>query len=210
MNKKRTYVYIDSFNFYYGILKWLPKFKWLNVDLWIKRIVPVAHYDIQKIKFFTARVSAEDNDKQKPVRQDIYFRALQTIPTLEFIWGKYKSKTVKIQITKDVKISAKKFEEKGTDVNLGTHLVNDAHLNKFDTAILVSNDSDLVEAVKIVASDLKKEVWIVNPCYKSPSNSSLIKYAKQIRTAREGQIKVSQFPPQMNDSKGSFTKPATW
>lgn len=207
---KRTYVYIDSFNLYFGALKKLPKFKWFNVETWVKLIVPIATHDIQKIKYFTARVSAQDNDPQKPVRQDMYFRALRTISLIEIIWGKYKPKTVKVDISKDIKMLVKKFEEKGTDVNLGTHLVNDAHLNKFDVAVIVSNDSDLSEAVKIVCSEIGKEVWVINPCLGSPSNKTLTKHATEIRVLREGQVKVSQFQSPMTDSVGSFTKPASW
>jgi uncharacterized LabA/DUF88 family protein len=41
-------------------------------------------------------------------------------------------------------------EEKGSDVNLGVHLVNDAWLNRYDCAVVVSNDSDLAEAISLV------------------------------------------------------------
>jgi hypothetical protein len=43
-----------------------------------------------------------------------------------------------------------KTEEKMTDVNIAVHILNDAYLNKFDLAVLISNDSDLAEPLKMV------------------------------------------------------------
>jgi uncharacterized LabA/DUF88 family protein len=51
-----------------------------------------------------------------------------------------------------------KTEEKGSDVNLAVHMLNDAWLDKFDCAVLVSNDSDLAEALKIVNRQLNKKI----------------------------------------------------
>jgi len=41
---------------------------------------------------------------------------------------------------------------KGSDVNLAVHLLNDSLLDKYDCAVIVSNDSDLAES-------LRKEIW---------------------------------------------------
>jgi len=41
-----------------------------------------------------------------------------------------------------------KTEEKGSDVNLATHLLHDAHRGWFEAAVIVSNDSDLLEPIK--------------------------------------------------------------
>jgi hypothetical protein len=42
-----------------------------------------------------------------------------------------------------------KVEEKGSDVNLGCHLLLDAFQNNFDVAAALSNDSDPVEPIQI-------------------------------------------------------------
>ena len=41
-----------------------------------------------------------------------------------------------------------KTEEKGSDVNLGAHLVRDAFLKKFDIAAVLTNDTDLAEPIR--------------------------------------------------------------
>jgi len=52
------------------------------------------------------------------------------------------------------------MEEKGSDVNLACHLVNDAWAGRFDAAVVISNDTDLVEPIRIVTQELKKNVLI--------------------------------------------------
>ena len=75
-----------------------------------------------------------------------------------------------------------KTEEKGSDVNLATHLLHDAHLGRFDIAVVISNDSDLLEPIKIVRQELHKQVGILNP-HPNPSRALLphIDFIKQIR-----------------------------
>lgn len=54
-------------------------------------------------------------------------------------------------------------EEKGTDVNLAAHLVHDAHRNRFEAAAVISNDSNLKEAVRIVRREVGKVVGVFTP-----------------------------------------------
>ncbi|MGB0720609.1 MAG: hypothetical protein ACPGRX_09045, partial [Bdellovibrionales bacterium] len=53
----RTYVYIDGFNFYYGATK-NTDLKWLDPMALTKKLVK-PHNQIQKINYFTARVSGK-------------------------------------------------------------------------------------------------------------------------------------------------------
>jgi hypothetical protein len=101
-----------------------------------------------------------------------------------------------------------KTEEKGSDVNLATHLLHDAHMGRFEVAVVVSNDSDLLEPIKIVRDQLRKKVGLLNP-HQKPSRALLphIDFIKQIRA---GALRVSQFPAMMSDQHGNFTKPAAW
>ena len=101
-----------------------------------------------------------------------------------------------------------KTEEKGSDVNLATHLLHDAHMGRFDVAVVVSNDSDLLEPIKIVRAQLCKRVSILNP-HPNPSRALLphIDFIKQIRA---GVLRTAQFPPALTDAHGTFTKPAVW
>lgn len=123
---KNAYVYVDGFNLYYGALnKKSLGLKWLNLESLCQKLFPTVN--IKKIKYFTAGVSGKF-DVNKPVRQRTYWRALKTISDLEIIEGRFLIVPKKIHITQDVCVIGKGPEEKGTDVNLAIHLVNDAHL----------------------------------------------------------------------------------
>ena len=56
-----------------------------------------------------------------------------------------------------------KTEEKGSDVNLAIHLLNDAWLENYECAVVVSNDSDLSEAMRMVKNNLRKKIILVTP-----------------------------------------------
>lgn len=205
-SKSKTIIYIDSWNLYYGSLnKRGLGFKWINLESWLQKIFP--NNDIQKIKFFTAKSSGK-YDPTKPIRQDTFFRALKTLPKLEIIEGTFIFNTKSILTTTGNRVLADIPEEKGTDVNLAVHLVNDAHNKKFETAIIVSNDSDFAEAVRIVTQELHLKVGILSP-FKNNSRE-LCRYATFVRKVRNGVIKISQFPNNMMDSKGQFSKPSSW
>ena len=60
-------------------------------------------------------------------------------------------------------------EEKGSDVNLAVSLVHDAHLGRFDRAAVISNDSDLEEALRVVKDECGKEVYLLSPVPRQPS-----------------------------------------
>ena len=48
------------------------------------------------------------------------------------------------------------MEEKGSDVNLAVHLLNDAWRGLFDAAVVISNDTDLVTPIRMVTMERKK------------------------------------------------------
>jgi uncharacterized LabA/DUF88 family protein len=207
ISKEKTWVYIDSFNLYYAALQKNGKrgLRWLDLESWLNKIL--VQNEIEKIKFFTAKVSGK-YDPTAPVRQATYFRALETLSTVEIIEGKFLFRWQKVHITDDVSIVARVAEEKGTDVNLAAHLVADAYKQSFETAIVVSNDSDLAGAVKIVTQDVGLKVGILSP--HETFNRELAKYATFKILVRETAIMKSQFPSTLTDEVGTFTKPPSW
>ena len=209
---KKTYVYIDGFNLYYGILRRkYPGFKWLNLEAWLGKLLDPKIYDVQAIKFCTARVQATPDDPQKPQRQDVYFRALRTLSKVSIVEGSYIKKDVTLRITDEVSVRGKVFEEKGTDVNLGVHMIHDGHKGLYETAVIVSNDSDLKEAVRIVSQELGLEVGVLNPCSRNRASAELTRYSTFRYQARDGQITSSQLPGVITDVKGhKITRPQGW
>ena len=102
------------------------------------------------------------------MHQGTYLRALETIPNLEIHFGHFLAHTVRMPLAHPVSglpplVDVIKTEENGSDVNLATHLVHDAHMGRFECAIVVSGDSDLLAPVQIVIEELKKPVGVLNP-----------------------------------------------
>ena len=102
-------------------------------------------------------------------------------------------------------------EEKGTDVNLATYLLVDCFDNDFDEAVVISNDSDFALAIERVVSQFKKVVGVINPHSRRRLSGNLIRVASfSLRTINKKVLAACQFPTILTDSKGTFTKPATW
>ena len=59
-----------------------------------------------------------------------------------------------------------KIEEKGSDVNLGAHLVRDAFAGAFQHAAVITNDTDLREPIRIVAQEAKLPITLLSPVSK--------------------------------------------
>jgi uncharacterized LabA/DUF88 family protein len=209
---QRTYIYIDGFNLYYGSVKGTP-FRWLDVARMCSMLLP-KDCKIEQLKYFTAVVSGRPGDPDKPVRQETFIRALRTIPNLEVIKGHFLTHAVRLPLVYPPPSGPRfaevwKTEEKGSDVNIACHLLNDAYLNCYDTAVLVSNDSDLAEALRIVTGQMKKQVGIINP-QKGRASKTLVEHAVFVRSIRKGVLGASQFPEVLADSIGAIRKPAAW
>ena len=101
-----------------------------------------------------------------------------------------------------------KSEEKGSDVNLASHLICDAYDNKYDMAVVVSNDSDLSEPIKIVNNKLGKPAGLLSTVKKP--NYKLVKVSRFQKRIREKALLNSQYPVQMSDRIGNFNKPPDW
>lgn len=154
----RALVYIDGFNLYFGLRSMRhKKFYWL--DLWkmsnhisVGRKLVGAKYFTSDIKGSGSRVSRQQN----------FLAALEAVsPRLEIVKGKFQDKPL---ICGKCSYSNGGFEEKMTDVNIATHLVNDAWKDKFDVAIVVSGDSDLVPPIATVKSEFpNKNVLVAFP-----------------------------------------------
>ncbi len=225
----RVFIYIDGFNFYHLRLKRQRGFRWLDLGALGRIITPDATSEI-RVNYYTARVSSKI-DASAPARQQAYLSALGTVPNVhihygnflfsekmaflcqppesspsDYIWNLPPPRLVKIA----------KAEEKGSDVNLASHLVRDALLDRFDQALVLSNDTDLIEPIRIVTREVAKPVGIVAPCHQrergrpipSPSLQKVSTFIVQID---DHQLAAAQFPAQVIRADGSIVeRPLNW
>lgn len=203
-----TYVYIDGFNLYYGALR-KSKYKWLDLAKLCRTMLP---YDnVVAIKYFTAKVSGNRRNPDSPIRQQLYLRALNTLPNVTIVFGHFLTHSVPMPISKSNPIrwvNVDKTEEKGSDVNLAAHLLRDGFTGLYELAVVISNDSDLREPVRIVRREMNLPVGIINP--HQIHSKELQEFATFRKRIREGDLASSQFPETLQDAKGTFRKPRGW
>lgn len=206
----RTIAYIDGFNLFYGSLKGRPN-KWLDFCALFDRSLP-AGYVLDRVKYFTARVSALPHNPEAPRRQDVYIRALrdQLGSRIEIIEGHFSIKAVRAPLAEDPaqKVKILKTEEKGSGVNLAVELLNDAWLDSYDCAAVVSNDADLASAMRIVKQQRKKQVLLYTPG--TPERKTLAvlsKWSHKTIGITEADVAACQLP---SPTKGGLTKPLDW
>jgi NYN domain len=215
MTRQRTIVYVDGFNLYYGALKDGPN-RWLNVAELCKRLMRPTH-EIVAIKYFTARVQPRSNNPQQAQRQQIYLRALATIPGLSIHYGHFLTRKVNRRLARPPRSGSPNrlvwnTEEKGSDVNLASHLLIDGFRARYDIAVVISNDSDLKTPVEFVRGDLGAPVGVLNPHKNrswalSPRKLPAGSFYKPIRAAA---LAASQLPDTLKDADGTIHKPKGW
>jgi uncharacterized LabA/DUF88 family protein len=206
----RANVYIDAFNLYYGCIKDTP-FRWLDLRLLSEKLL--RGHQVHRVRYFTARIQGRPTDPQAPQRQQAYVRALETIPGLTVHYGRFLSKTIRMPLSTPPRrgprtVEVLKTEEKGSDVNLATYLLLDAFDGDCEMALVVSNDSDLVEPIRMVRAKFGLPVGVVNP--QRTTSQALRQAASFYRPLRQGVLGASQLPTQLPDANGIITKPAAW
>lgn len=212
-----TRVYVDGFNFYYRLYKNRrrsappgPHLKWLDLLQLSQRLAP--GQDIEWIGYFTAFVKLNPLDPDQHARQRAYIEALRTIPCLEVVKGNFQ-KAVKVGVPRGsaraTPMAFSTFEEKGSDVNLASRLVWDGARGAFDDALVLSNDSDLREAVRIVTQECGKSIHVVSPDL--GVNNALKDVATTAVALDIAHLEHCQFPDTLTNAAGILiSRPAAW
>jgi len=137
-------------NFYNGLRRlkvkdadW-QKFYWLDFVKFFQHFIG-ENQVLQKVYYFTAPPVQLD----KSNRQSELLEANRAINPSKFevIKGQFYQKQL---ICKLCKGKYNVYEEKRTDVNIGTRLIGDCHLDIVDTLVLVSADSDLISPLQFI------------------------------------------------------------
>lgn len=166
------------------------------------------------------------HDPSAPLRQDIYLRALRTLPDLVIHDGgwfashatllpqyplAYIPENQQPPTRPPQLVQVMRLEEKRTDVDIATHLLMDGFSGRFDEAIVMSNDGDLALPVKMVRDEFHKRIGVVNPHNSTRISGGLINASTyHMRSINKKILAESQFPPELSDAKGTFRKPSSW
>ena len=220
---KTANAYIDGFNFYHGSVKLSPALKWLDLDALCESLL--RGYQLVRVSYYTARVRDQPNDPAQSQRQDDYLRALGSRPRIEIVFGQFQKKkstvvlppgtTVELTDGSQATLAAgqmvrgRTWEEKGSDVNLGTDLSWDAATGTIGAALVISNDLDLQRPItRAIATGV--EVIVVNPHQRTNRRPSL--QGSDTRNLKRGDLRRCQFPDEVTlaDGQTVVRRPASW
>lgn len=203
----RVISYIDGFNLYYGLRsKAWRRYYWLDLVALSKALLKPdqlwgeAHY-------FTSRIRHDGTNADDARRQSIYLDALANSPDLTIHEGHFLQKPQRCHACGATWMS---YEEKMTDVNLAVRLLADAFDDRFDTALIVSGDSDLSTPVKQVRARFAgKRVVVAFP--PGRHSNELGKAATGFFTIGEAKIRASQSPERVVLTNGhAIDRPTHW
>lgn len=200
---ERVIVYVDGFNLYFGMLDaGFDYCKWLNIKLLVCNLLQ-NNQTLVEIKYFTSRVS---NNPEKQKRQNTYLEALESVG-VNIYYGNYQSDKIECKRCGNIWPT---YNEKMTDVNIATQILIDAFQDKYDMAMLISGDSDLVPPIKSVHEIFKnKRVFVAFPPKRH--NQSVALMAKGSLTIGRKKLVDSQFELEVPKRDGYILKkPKDW
>ena len=141
---ERVIAYVDGYNLYHGLrAKRWQRFYWLNIAGLVQQLLK-PNQTLVSTRYFTT-VIKQPEDKRR--RQALYLEALQTLPDFRVFYGHFLEDTVTCYRCGHSYVT---HHEKMTDVNISVEMMADAFQDRFDVALLLSADSDLVGPVEAV------------------------------------------------------------
>lgn len=200
-------VYVDGFNLYFGLRsKQWRRYYWLDL-IALSNALLKPDQDLQQVHFFTSRIRTNAHNTADVQRQTTYLEALDTLPQVRTQYGHYLEKRKQCH---SCGAHWKDYEEKMTDVNIAVQMLSDAFADRFDTALLLSADSDLTAPVKHLRAMFphKRVIAIFPPMRKS---FELEKSANAAFTLGEANLRQSQLPNTVTRADGyPLQRPTHW
>lgn len=202
--RKRVIVYIDGFNLYFGIKekRW-ERFAWLDLTLFAKNLLKPGQ-ELIAVHYFTSRLSGQGPQSS---RQISLLEANEVSSQCAFHFGHYQTTS---RVCPRCGFPDEKPSEKMTDVNIATRLLADAFDDRYDTALLVSGDSDLAPAVEEVKRRFadKRVVLAFPPCRFSNRLATL---GNGFLRIGRGKLSSSQLSDQIVKAEGTvLRRPEGW
>lgn len=193
---------------------------------------------VERLVYCTARISAASN-RDGSEEQDIYLKALRAGNVVDLIeYGHYVARVKTAPLATENKsgkpvlasstwpvmvqdrngspvpharfmVSYAHREEKGSDVNVASHLLLDALGGEIDAAVVISNDSDLRFPIQQVRERIP--VGTVNPSKRYTAGALRGEPSGGVGRHWWAQLKKADFEAhQLADPCGGYDKPSPW
>ena len=205
---ERVIFYIDGFNLYYGLKsKSWRHYYWLDVARLAEGLLK-PDQTLVAARYFTSKVMStglHGADKKK--RQDTYLDALAALPKVHIHYGHFAERERSCRVCGASWLT---YEEKMTDVNIAVKILGDAGDDRFDTAVIVSGDSDLTGPIEEIRTRYPdKRVVVAFP--PNRHSTGLKKAADAYFAIGRNALRDSQFPDTVVKPDGyPLSRPDRW
>jgi|SRR5262249_55183320 len=198
--------YVDGFNLYHALRRFGDeKVKWLNLSALCQRLILPKTEEIQAIYYFSAFADWLPGPMS---RHEEYVKALEAGGVI-CVMGHFKKKD---RWCSNCHATTVGHEEKETDVSIGITMLRDAFKHAYEKAYLVSRDSDLLPAVRMIRTEFPtKQIVAVAPPLMGHSND-LIKVCQEKKKISPKQVRACLFPREVCRADGTLaaTRPAKY
>jgi uncharacterized LabA/DUF88 family protein len=198
--------YIDGFNLYHALLRFHdPKVEWLDLRALCNRLALPKTEEIKSINYFSAYAHWLPDSM---ARHQEYVRALESTG-VNPVLGHFKNKDRWCNACGHTWVA---HEEKETDVSIGITMLNDAYKGKYEKAYLITRDSDLMPAIKMIRAEFpQKEIVAVAPPLMGHSND-LLTICNSKKKISPKQVWACLFPKLVNRADGTLaaTRPTKY
>jgi 6-hydroxy-3-succinoylpyridine 3-monooxygenase len=229
----RTRVYVDGYNLYYGCLKGTG-YKWLDLrrlfELILRSVLLEAggapvHFEWLPlaVKYFTAPILKNfAREEDSVASQALYHHALRghLEDQIEIIQGYYDAKPARAHLFEKGKPARAcekreiwKIEEKESDVALALHAYSDAARGEVDHVVIVTNDTDIVPAMRMIRSHTQATIGLIVPADEGTRrvNADLKRLAHWTRAhVVDAELALAQLPNMVRYRQQIIHKPISW
>lgn len=201
-NKYRASLLIDGFNVYHSLLSQTGhKYMWFDYFSFFEKFIRQDQC-IADVFYFTALANWKPDSVR---RHKIFISALKN-KGVKVVLGRFKKKE------RYCPKCTKYFnghEEKQTDVNIAVYLLKEAVKNNYDTAYIMTNDTDIIPAIKAV-KELRpdKKIGIIFPLGRKADE--LKQVCDFYRFTKRKHFSNNQLPETINLPAITLTRPASW
>ena len=204
---QRVIAYVDGFNLYFGLKdSRFKKYYWLDLPALSAALLKPGQ-QLVATHYFTARIRTNGRNAADAKRQTNYIDALAAQDNLTVHEGQYLEKT---QRCNGCGATWKAYEEKMTDVNIAAQMLADAYEDRFDTAFIISGDSDLTTPIQQVRKRFpNKRLIVLFP--PNRQSAQLKKAANGFLSIGEDKLRQNQLSdPVITASGFALHRPAHW
>ena len=201
----RVVAYVDGFNLYHGLKAgYGRRYHWLDIQALVRGLLRPGQ-ELLEVQYFTARV--RDNPDAE-LRQALYLEALASHSLrVRLIEGRFQDRP---RECRSCGARWMAYEEKETDVNIAAALIEDAVLDRYDTALLISADSDLCPAI-VTMKRLCPEKRII-AVFPPKRHSADLKHAVDgYLPLGDDKVRQAQLPTEVVNNAGiTLRRPKHW